>query len=232
MGITDHPELQAPLFGLFLLIYMISVVGNLGMVILTKVDARLQTPMYFFLRHLSLTDLGYSTTVGPKMLESFVVAQNTISYYFCALQLAFFLVFIISELFFCQQCPMTTMWPFFTLCSTLSSSGFNLISSLLIVLVSYLFILEAILRMNSAEGRHKAFSVSGSHLTVVTVFYGTLIFMYVQPESIHSFDTDKVASIFYTLIIPMLNPLIYSLRNKDVKYELQRMWKKLCNFFS
>ena len=69
----------------------------------------------------SLTDLGYSTTVGPKMLESFVVAQNTISYYFCALQLAFFLVFIISELFFCQQCPMTTMWPFFTLCSTLSS---------------------------------------------------------------------------------------------------------------
>ena len=121
LGITDRPELQAPLFGLFLLIYMISVVGNLGMVILTKVDARLQTPMYFFLRHLSLTDLGYSTTVGPKMLESFVVAQNTISYYFCALQLAFFLVFIISELFFCQQCPMTAMWPFFTLCSILSS---------------------------------------------------------------------------------------------------------------
>ena len=111
-------------------------------------------------------------------------------------------------------------------------AGFNLITSLLIVLVSYLFILEAILRMNSAEGRHKAFSTCGSHLTVVTVFYGTLIFMYVQPESIHSFDTDKVASIFYTLIIPMLNPLIYSLRNKDVKYELQRMWKKLCNFFS
>ena len=100
------------------------------------------------------------------------------------------------------------------------------------MLVSYLFILEAILRMNSAEGRHKAFSISGSHLTVVTMFYGTLIFMYVQPESSHSFDTDKVASIFYTLIIPMLNPLIYSLRNKDIKYELQRMWKKLCNFFS
>ena len=99
MGITDRPELQAPLFGLFLIIYMISVVGNFGMVILTKVDSRLQTPMYFFLRHLAFTDLGYSTTVGPKMLVNFVADQNKISYYFCATQLTFFLVFIISELF-------------------------------------------------------------------------------------------------------------------------------------
>ncbi|KAJ1075578.1 hypothetical protein K5549_015674 [Capra hircus] len=99
MGITDRPELQAPLFGLFLIIYMASVVGNLGMVILTKVDSRLQTPMYFFLRHLAFTDLGYSTTVGPKMLVNFVADQNKISYYFCATQLTFFLVFIISELF-------------------------------------------------------------------------------------------------------------------------------------
>ena len=298
MGITDRPELQAPLFGLFLLIYVISVVGNLGMVILTKVDSRLQTPMYFFVRHLAFTDLGYSTTVGPKMLVNFVVDKNIISYYFCALQLAFFLVFIISELFilsamsydryvaichpllytvimsqkvcwvlvaipylyctfvsllvtvkifnssfcghnvirhfYCDSLPLLSL-----LCSDtqeieliiLILAGFNLISSLLIVLVSYLFILEAILRMHSAEGRHKAFSTCGSHLTVVTVFYGTLIFMYVQPESSHSFDTDKVASIFYTLIIPMLNPLIYSLRNKDVKYALQRMWKKTMQFF-
>uniref|UniRef100_A0A8D1XWQ7 Olfactory receptor n=1 Tax=Sus scrofa TaxID=9823 RepID=A0A8D1XWQ7_PIG len=299
LGITDRPELQAPLFGLLLLIYVISVVGNLGMVILTKVDARLQTPMYFFLRHLAFTDLGYSTTVGPKMLVNFVVDKNIISYYFCALQLAFFLVFIISELFilsamsydryvaichpllytvimsqkvcwvlvaipylyctfvsllvtvkifnssfcghnvirhfYCDSLPLLSL-----LCSDtqeieliiLILAGFNLISSLLIVLVSYLFILEAILRMHSAEGRHKAFSTCGSHLTVVTVFYGTLIFMYVQPESSHSFDTDKVASIFYTLIIPMLNPLIYSLRNKDVKCAIQRMWKRLHNFFS
>ncbi|EPY73368.1 olfactory receptor 8K3-like protein [Camelus ferus] len=99
MGITDRPELQAPLFGLFLVIYMISVVGNLGMVILTTVDSRLQTPMYFFLKHLSLTDLGYSTTVGPKMLVSFAVDENTISYYFCATQGAFYIMFIISEFF-------------------------------------------------------------------------------------------------------------------------------------
>ena len=96
MGITDRPELQAPLFGLFLIIYVISVVGNLGMVILTKVDSRLQTPMYFFLRHLALTDLGYSTAVGPKMLVNFAVDQNKISYYLCATQMGFFIMFIIN----------------------------------------------------------------------------------------------------------------------------------------
>ncbi|XP_065801903.1 olfactory receptor 8K3-like [Muntiacus reevesi] len=299
MGITDRPELQAPLFGLFLIIYMTSAVGNLGMIILTKVDSRLQTPMYFLLRHLAFTDLGYSTTVGPKMLVNFVADQNEISYYFCATQLTFFLVFIISELFilaamaydryvaicnpllypvvmsqrvcqvlvampylysifeslliavkifdssfcgynvirhfYCDSLPLLSL-----LCSNaneigliiLISAGFNLIFSLLIVLVSYLLILASILRMSSAEGRRKAFSTCGSHLTVVTVFYGALIFMYVQPESNHSFDTDKMASIFYTLIIPMLNPLIYSFRNKDVKHALQRMWKRLCNSLS
>ncbi|XP_036852678.2 olfactory receptor 8K3-like [Manis javanica] len=298
LGITDRPELQAPLFGLFLTIYAISVLGNLGLIILTKVDPRLQTPMYFFLRHLALTDLSYSTAVGPKMLINFVVDQNTIPYNWCATQLAFFIMFIISELFilsamaydryvaicnpllytvimsqrvcwvlvavpylysmfvsllvtikvfnsffcgynvishfYCDSLPLLSL-----ICSNIHEieliililSVFNLTSSLLIVLVSYMLILVAIIRMNSAEGRHKAFSTCGSHLTVATVFYGTLLFMYVQPESSHSFDTDKVASIFYTLVIPMLNPLIYSLRNKDVKYALHRMWKKLFSIF-
>ncbi|XP_059115256.1 olfactory receptor 8K3-like [Peromyscus eremicus] len=299
MGITDHTELQAPLFGLFLIIYLISLMGNLGMIILTTVDARLQTPMYFFLKHLAITDLGYSTSVGPKMLVNFVVDENTISFNLCATQLAFFLVFIVSELFilsamsydryvaickpllytvimshrvcwvlvvipylyctfvsllvtikiftlsfcgynvishfYCDSLPLLSL-----LCSDtheveliiLILAAFDLISSLMIVLVSYLLILIAILRMNSAEGRRKAFSTCGSHLTVVIVFYGTLIFMYVQPNSSHSFDTDKVASIFYTLVIPMLNPLIYSLRNKDVKYALQRTLNNLCKLFS
>ncbi|CAH6788360.1 olfactory receptor 8K3 [Phodopus roborovskii] len=299
MGITERPELQAPLFGLFLVIYMSSMVGNLGMIILTIVDSRLQTPMYFFIRHLAMTDLGYSTAVGPKMLINFVVDLNIISYNLCATQLAFFLVFIISELFIlsamsydryvaiCKPllytvimsqrvCNMLVAVPYlyctfvsllvtikiFTLsfcgynvishfycdslpllsliCSNtyeiemiiLVLAAFNLMSSLLVVLVSYLLILIAILRMNSAEGRRKAFSTCGSHLTVVTVFYGTLIFMYVQPQSSHTFDTDKVASIFYTLIIPMLNPLIYSLRNKDVKYALWRTLRKICTILS
>ncbi|XP_021049287.1 olfactory receptor 8K3-like isoform X2 [Mus pahari] len=294
MGITDHPELQPSLFGLFLLIYLISLVGNLGMIVLTMVDSRLQTPLYFFLRHLATTDLGYSTAVGPKMLTNFIVDQNRISFNLCATQLAFFLLFIACELFilsamsydryvaickpllymvimskrlcwvlivipyvYCTIVALLITIKIFTLsfcgsnvishfycdslpllslvCSNtqeievimLFLSAFNLISSLLLVLVSYLLILIAILRMNSAEGRRKAFSTCASHLTVVTVFYGTLIFMYMQPKSSHSFDTDKLASVFYTLIIPMLNPLIYSLRSKDVKNALHRTGKKL-----
>ncbi|XP_005065097.1 olfactory receptor 8K3-like [Mesocricetus auratus] len=299
MGITDLPELQAPLFGLFLIIYLISLVGNLGMIILTMTDSRLQTPMYFFLRHLSITDLGYSTTVGPKMLRNFIVDQNIISFYFCATQLSFFSMFIVSEFFilsamsydryvaickpllynvimsqrlcwalvavpylysvfvalivtinifsssfcghnvsshfYCDGLPLTSL-----LCSNKEESEMiifilsiiDLISSPVVILVSYLLILRAILRMNSAEGRRKAFSTCGSHLTVVTVFYGTLIFMYVQPKSSHSFNTDKVTSIFYTLVIPMLNPLIYSLRNKDVKHALKRTGKRIQNIFS
>ena len=105
MGITDHPELQAPLLGLFLIIYMISVMGNLGMVILTKRGSGLQTPMYFFLRHPALTDLGYSTTTVPKILANFVADQNKISYYFCTVQLAFFLLLIIHELVILEAMP-------------------------------------------------------------------------------------------------------------------------------
>nr|XP_036852643.1 olfactory receptor 8K3-like [Manis javanica] len=296
MGITDHPELQAPLFGLFLTIYVISVLGNLGLIILTTLGSRLQTPMYFFLRHLALTDLGYSTAVAPKMLVNFLANQHTIPYNWCATQLAFFIMFIISELFilaamaydryvaicnpllytvimsqrvcwvlvavpylysmfvsllitikifissfcgyvinhfYCDNLPLLTL-----LCSStqeieliiLILSAFNLLSSLLIVLVSYTLILLAVLGMNSAEGRHKAFSTCGSHLMVVVIFYATLSFMYVQPKSSHSFDTDKMASVFYTLIIPMLNPMIYSLRNKEVQGALRRIWKNLCTF--
>jgi olfactory receptor len=99
MSITDHPDLQAPFFGLFLIIYVTSVMGNLSMIILTQMDTSLQTPMYFFLRHPAFIDLGYSTAVGPKMLVNFVVNQNTIPYNWCATQLAFFIFFIISELF-------------------------------------------------------------------------------------------------------------------------------------
>ncbi|XP_011384907.2 LOW QUALITY PROTEIN: olfactory receptor 8K3-like [Pteropus vampyrus] len=264
MGITNHPELQTPFFGVFLVIYAVSVVGNLGLIILTKIDSRLQTPMYFFLTHLAFTDLGYSTAVGPKMLVSLVVDQHTISYNWCATQLTFFNMFITSEIvllsamafdryvaicnpllytvimsqrlchllvaisylysvflsllitikifvlsfwgynvirhFYCDSLPLISL-----LCSDtheikliiLIFAALNLILSLLIVLGSYVLILLAILRMPSAEGRHKAVSTCGSHLTVVVVFYGTLFFMYVQPKSKNSLDTDKMASILH-----------------------------------
>ncbi|CAH6788375.1 olfactory receptor 8K1 [Phodopus roborovskii] len=289
LGLTDSPNLKAPLFGIFLIIYLVTLMGNLGMVILTHLDSKLHTPMYFFLRHLSITDLGYSSVIGPKMMVNFVIQQNTISYTGCAVQLTFFEIFIITELFilsamaydryvaickpllyviimsgkvrwalvlapylysifvslfltfklftlsfcgsniisyfYCDCVPLITL-----LCSDtreleliiLIFSGCNLLSSLLIVLISYMFIFVAILRMNSKEGRSKAFSTCSSHLTVVVVFYGTLLFIYLQPKSSHAFDIDKMASVFYTLVIPMLNPLIYSLRNKEVKEAFKR----------
>ncbi|XP_062053915.1 olfactory receptor 8K5-like [Lepus europaeus] len=295
MGVTRQHELQLPLFCLFFSIYMITVVGNLGMVILTQVDPHLHTPMYFFIKHLAFIDLGNSTVICPKMLVNFVVDVNIISYYACATQLAFFLMFIISEFFilsamaydryvaicnpllynvimsprlclllvgipylystfqallftikiftlpfcgsniinhfYCDDVPLVPM-----LCSDSQEielliilfSAFNLISSLLVVLLSYTLILLAICRMHSAEGRKKAFSTCGSHLTVVVVFYGSLLFMYLQPKSTHSFETDKTASVFYTLVIPMLNPLIYSLRNKEVKNAFYRVFKNQC----
>ncbi|XP_074130484.1 olfactory receptor 8K3-like [Sminthopsis crassicaudata] len=295
MGITNHPDLQIPLFLVFLIIYMITPLGNLGLIILIKIDSHLKTPMYFFLRNLAFIDLGYSTAIGPKMLVNFVVEKNVISYIGCASQLVIFITLIISELyvlsvmaydcyvaicnpllymvimsdrmyyllvaipyvyssfqallttinifnssfwesnvishFYCDSLPLLSI-----LCKDakdvelfiLSLSSFNLIFSLLVVLVTYGLILKAILRMNSVEGRRKAFSTCGSHLTVVVVFYGTLTFMYLQPKSSHSFDTDKMASLFYTLVIPMLNPLIYSLRNKEVKDALQRALEKQC----
>ncbi|XP_015993758.2 olfactory receptor 8K3-like [Rousettus aegyptiacus] len=296
MGITDRPELQAPFFGVFLVIYAVSVVGNLGMIILTKVDSRLQTPMYFFLAHLAFTDLGYSTAVGPKMLVNFLVDQHTISYNWCATQLTFLCMFITSELFllsamaydryvaicnpllytvimsqrlcqllvaisylysvflsllttikifvlpfcgynvirhfYCDSLPLISL-----LCSDtheikliiLIFAAFTLVSTILIVLGSYMLILLAILRMHSAEGRHKAFSTCGSHLTVVVLYYGTLFFIYAQPKSKDSLDTDKMASLFYTLVTPMLNPMIYSLRNKVVKNALTRTWNMCAN---
>ncbi|XP_058383278.1 LOW QUALITY PROTEIN: olfactory receptor 8K1-like [Diceros bicornis minor] len=295
MGITNNPGLQAPLFGVFLIIYLVTVMSNMAMVILTHLDSKLHTPMYFFLRHLSITDLGYSTVIGPKMMANFVVHKNTISYNWCATQQAFFDIFIITELFILsamaydrygaickpllyvvimaeKACWGLVLTPYLystflslfltiklfnlSLCgsniinyfygdslpliSMLCSDtheleliilvflGCNLLSSLLIVLVSYIFILVAILRMNSTESRHKAFSTCSSHLTVVVVFYGTLLFIYLQPKSSHTFDTDKMASVFYTLVIPMLNPLIYSLRNKEVKDALKTNLTNRC----
>ncbi|XP_027698792.1 olfactory receptor 8K3-like [Vombatus ursinus] len=131
--------------------------------------------------------------------------------------------------FYCDVIPLLSI-----ICSDTSEieqiimifASLNLVSSLLIILFSYMFILVTILRIKSSEGRHKAFSTCGSHLTGVVIFYGTLLFMYLQPKSNHSFDTDKMASVFYTLIIPLINPLIYSLRNKEVKVALKRLFKK------
>uniref|UniRef100_A0A8D1VUQ7 Olfactory receptor n=1 Tax=Sus scrofa TaxID=9823 RepID=A0A8D1VUQ7_PIG len=293
LGLTDDPDLQPILFVLFLGIYLITVGGNLGMLLLIRIDSRLHTPMYFFLASLSCLDLCYSTNVTPKMLINFLSEEKTISYTACLIQCYFFIAMVITEYYmlavmaydrYMAICNpllysskmskgvcicliagpyvygflsglMEIMWTYrLTFCGSnvinhfycadpplirLSCSdtfiketsmfvvaGFNLSNSLLIILTSYIFILIAILKMRSAEGRRKAFSTCGSHLMAVTVFYGTLFCMYVRPPTDKSVEQSKVIAVFYTFVSPMLNPIIYSLRNKDVKQAFRKLIRR------
>ena len=104
--------------------------------------------------------------------------------------------------------------------------SFNIFIALLVILISYIFTFITILKMHSASGYQKALSTCASRFIAVAIFYGTIIFMYLQPSSSHSMDTDKMASVFYTMVIPMLNPLVYSLRNKEVKSALKKVVEK------
>ncbi|XP_043827444.1 olfactory receptor 5B12-like [Dromiciops gliroides] len=146
------------------------------------------------------------------ILTSSIVIGNIFSLSFCKSN--------IVQHFFCDIPPLLvlscsdiylTELIFFTL------GFFNALCPFLVIFTSYLLIFITILKIRSAEGRQKAFSTCASHLTAVSIFYGTIIFMYFQPSSSHSMDTDKMVSVFYTMVIPMLNPLVYSLRNKEVK---------------
>uniref|UniRef100_A0A8D1BUG3 Olfactory receptor n=1 Tax=Sus scrofa TaxID=9823 RepID=A0A8D1BUG3_PIG len=289
-GLSNDPELQIPLFIIFSLIYLITAVGNLGMIQLILLDARLHTPMYVLLSHLSLVDLGYSSAVTPKAMMGFLTGDAVISYNACATQFFFFVAFItvesfllasmaydrytavctplhyttavttnvcaclvigsyicgflnasihtgnifrlsfcrsnVVEHFFCDAPPLLALSCSDTYISEMVIFfvvGFNDLFSVLVILVSYLFICITILKMHSSEGRQKAFSTCSSHLTAVSIFYGTVIFMYLQPSSSHSLNTDKVASVFYTVVIPMLNPMVYSLRNKEVKSAFKKV---------
>ncbi|KAM8971015.1 putative olfactory receptor 5AK3 [Sarcophilus harrisii] len=295
LGFAVRQELQYMLFLVFLIIYMTSLVGNVGMILLIKYDARLHTPMYFFLQNLAFVDLCYTSAITPKMLFNFLVSDKSISYSGCVTQLYVYGVFATVECyllaamavdryvaicnplrypivmsqraciqlatgsyvmgslnatthtgflfslsfcnsnvinhFFCDVPPILALS-----CSDINVNvmlliifvGFNLVSTLLVVFLSYIYILAAILRMSSAAGRYKAFSTCASHMTAVTIFYGTLSYMYLQPSSSESQENDKVASVFYGIVIPMLNPLIYSLRNKEVK-EAVKMLMKSCS---
>ncbi|XP_016059760.1 PREDICTED: olfactory receptor 8A1 [Miniopterus natalensis] len=291
-GLTDRPELQRPLFLLFLGIYSATVIGNLGMVTLIRLDARLHTPMYYLLSNLSLVDLCYSSVITPKMLVHFVSEKNAISFAGCMSQLYFFLVFVIAECYMltamaydryvaiCRpllyssvmshhacsllvaavyamglvgstvetglvaQLPYCKVRIGHYFCDILplmklSCSGtrvlevtvfllaaFNIVVTSLAVISSYIPIFSSILRISTAEGRSKAFGTCGSHLAAVGMFYGSTAFMYLKPSTATSLAQENVASVFYTTVIPMLNPLIYSLRNKEVKAAIQRTLRR------
>ncbi|GAB5577891.1 olfactory receptor 5B2-like [Prionailurus iriomotensis] len=287
LGLTSDPELQVPLFIVFTLIYLITLVGNLGIIVLILLDSRLHTPMYFFLSNLSLVDLCYSTAVTPKVMTGLLIRDKVISYNACAAQMFFFAAFATVESYLlasmaydryaavCKPLHYTTTMTTGVCaclaivsyaCGFLNASihtgdtfslsfcmsnvihhffcdvpavmvlscsdrrvselvlvyvvSFNSFFALMVILISYIFIFITILNMHSSTRYQKALSTCASHLSAVSIFYGTVIFMYLQPSSSHSMDTDKMASVFYTMVIPMLNPVVYSLRNKEVKSAL------------
>ncbi|XP_040586121.1 olfactory receptor 8D2-like [Mesocricetus auratus] len=288
-GLTKRPELQLPRFLSFLIIYVITVVGNLGVILLIAISSQLHSPMYYFLSHLSFIDLCYSSVITPKMLVNFVSEKNII-FLECMAQLYFFLLLAIAEgylltamaydryvatcspllynivmsqrvcyimmsvvysLGFFGATVHTTRMTMLSFCGshvvshyfcdilpllTLSCSsthineillfiigGINTLAPTLAVIISYAFILASILRIRSTEGRSKAFGTCSSHILAVGIFFGSITFMYFKPPSSNNMEEEKVSSVFYTTVIPMLNPLIYSLRNKDVKNALKKL---------
>ncbi|KAF7481087.1 Hypothetical predicted protein [Marmota monax] len=280
LGLTKDPRLQLPLFVTLLLIYTITLVGNLGMILLILLDSRLHTPMYFFLGNLSLVDLCYPSAVTPTVMAGLFLGDEVISYNACAAQMFFVGAFGTVENYLlasmaydryaavCKPLHYTTTMTTSVcaylvigcyFCGFLNASiytgntfslsfcmshvvhhfycdvpavmvlscsdrhvselvliyvaSFNIFFALLVIFISYIFIFITILKMRSGAG----LSTCASHFTAVSIFYGTVIFMYLQPSSSHSMDMDKIASVFYTMIIPMLNPVVYSFRNTEVK---------------
>uniref|UniRef100_A0A8C2VUL1 Putative olfactory receptor 8G3 pseudogene n=1 Tax=Chinchilla lanigera TaxID=34839 RepID=A0A8C2VUL1_CHILA len=225
-GLTEKPELQLLLFHFFLGIYVFTVVGNLSMITLIRLSSHLHTPMYYLLSSLSFIDLCHSTVITPKMLINFLVKKNVISYPECMTQLYFFLVFAISE---CHMLAAMAYDRYVAICNPLlyNVTMSSQVCCWMVAGVSYVFIIASILRIRSTTGRSKAFNTCSSHISAVVVFFGSAAFMYLQPSSVSSMDQGKVSSVFYTIIVPMLNPLIYSLRNKDVKVALCKIFQKI-----
>ncbi|KAM9660542.1 olfactory receptor 10AG1-like [Trichechus inunguis] len=290
LGFADMPHLQWFLFGLFLIIYIIILMSNGTIFLITKMDPALQNPMYFFLSNFSFLEICYVSATLPKMLMNLGTQRKRISLVACATQMCFALMFggteclllavmaydryvaICNPLHYplvmnhsvCTQLvtgswtigiPVMTelTYQIFSLpfcgskqinhffCDTLPilrlACGDTFVNEMLLYIVVVLFgiipfllifgsyskIISIILRLPSATSRAKAFSTCSSHLMVVVVFFGSAIVTYLRPNTRHSDGTDKVNSLFYTILIPMFNPMIYSLRNKDLIMALRKL---------
>ncbi|XP_036725481.1 LOW QUALITY PROTEIN: olfactory receptor 2B2-like [Balaenoptera musculus] len=288
LAFSDRPWLELPLFVVFLVSYILTILGNLAIILVLRLDFKLHTPMYFFLTNLSLLDLCYTTSAVPQMLVNICSIRKVIRYGGCVAQLFIFPALGSTE---CLLLAVMSFDRFVTICqpvhylvimhqrrclqlaaaswirgfsnsvwqstltlqmplcghkevdhffcevpallklscveTTANEAELFFISVLFLLipltLISYAFIVQAVLRIQSAEGRQKVFGTCGSRLIVVSLFYGTAIYMYLQPPSPASKDRGKVVSLFYGIIMPMLNPLIYTLRNKDVKGAFKRL---------
>ncbi|XP_029435466.1 olfactory receptor 6M1-like [Rhinatrema bivittatum] len=289
LGFTGSLKIRLFLFLTFSLIYVITCLGNVVIITITRSDYRLHTPMYFFISNLSFLDLGYTSSTVPKMLANFLSERGTISFVGCITQLYFFLSLGVTENFLlaamaydryvaicnplryavvmskrvCIQlvivcwftgflsivmpatfiarlpyCASNIINHFFCDISPLIQLScsdthilekLNFITAIIVILgtfflitMSYIRIVSTILRIRSSVGRKKAFSTCASHLMVVLIYYGTIIFMYIRPKADSSLDLDKVMALFYCIVTPMLNPIIYSFRNKEMKRALKK----------
>ncbi|KFO18771.1 olfactory receptor 5V1 [Fukomys damarensis] len=298
IGLSDLPQVRYSLFVAFAIIYQVTWIGNGSILLAIRTEAKLHTPMYYFLANLSLLDIFCPSTTVPKMLHNLLTEDHSISFVGCALQLYFLVALVGTEVCLLAvmaydryvaicfplhysviitkaRCAklMSGTWATGFLHSvihtvstfSLSFCRSNLVnqyycdipqivalscsstyvaemlvsviggvlgtSCFLITLVSYVYIISTILKIQSAEGKRKAFSTCTSHLLVVCLFYGTAIFTYIRPTSSrHSPARDRLISMLYGVITPMLNPIIYSLRNTEVKKSLRRaVCGRLCS---
>ncbi|XP_076983971.1 olfactory receptor 1N2 [Tamandua tetradactyla] len=298
LGLSEELEQQPLLFGIFLGMYLVTMVGNLLIILAISYDLHLHTPMYFFLANLSLTDACFTSASIPKMLANIYTRSQTISYAGCLTQLYFLLMFggldnfllavmaydryvaicqplhysttmspqlcalmlgvcwvltncpalmhtlLLTRVAFCahQAIPHFYCDPSALLKLACSDTRINelmiitlgllcLTSPLMLIVLSYSCIFWAVFGISSPRGRWKAFSTCSSHLTVVLLFYGSLMGVYLQPPSTHSTEGDSRAAILYIVVIPMLNPFIYSLRNRDMKEALGKLFGNKKMFF-
>nr|XP_020008379.1 olfactory receptor 7D2-like [Castor canadensis] len=289
LGLSEDPVLQPILFGLLLTMYMVTMLGNLLIILAVSSDSKLHTPMYFFLSNLSFVDICCTSTIVPKMLVNIQTENKAITYAGCLTQVYFSLVFLsmdnllltvmaydryvaichplyytvimnpglcvllvavsmcisivdallhalmLLHLSFCTDLKIPHFFCEITQILKLACSD-TLINNILLYLVtaflgigpfsgiifSYSQIVSSILRIPSAGGKYKAFSTCGSHLSVVSLFYGTCIGVYLSSAITDSPRKTEVASVMYTVVTPMMNPFIYSLRNKELKGTLRK----------
>lgn len=294
LGLTDNPELQAVIFFFLLLTYVLSVTGNLTIIVLTLLHSHLKTPMYFFLRNFSFLEISFTSVCNPRFLVSILTGDKSISYNACAAQLFFFILLGSTEFFLlasmsydryvaickplhyptimshkvCYQLvgsswlagflvifPPLTMGLQLDFCdtnvidhftcdsapllhisctdtSTLELMSFalavlTLMSTLTLVILSYCYILRTMLRIPSAQQRKKAFSTCSSHMIVVSISYGSCIFMYVKTSAKEGVALTKGVALLNTSVAPMLNPFIYTLRNQQVKQAFKDLTRKI-----
>lgn len=294
LGLTDNPELQAVIFFFLLLTYVLSVTGNLTIIVLTLLHSHLKTPMYFFLRNFSFLEISFTSVCNPRFLVSILTGDKSISYNACAAQLFFLILFGSTEFFLlasmsydryvaickplhyitimshkvCYQLvgsswlagflvifPPLTMGLQLDFCdtnvidhftcdsapllhisctdtSTLELMSFalavlTLMSTLTLVILSYCYILRTMLRIPSAQQRKKAFSTCSSHMIVVSISYGSCIFMYVKTSAKEGVALTKGVAMLNTSVAPMLNPFIYTLRNQQVKQAFKDLTRKI-----